>query len=140
MNRKNWTSEHKRYVRRIWISGAVYAVPLVLKIVLPDEIQDRGVVSFALLVAPMLGMIGFFYAMHRLVAEMSDEYERHVMVAIYQLATWLMLAGVTVAGFLQFDRRLPLVPLFAVPMIWFVCFGIAGAWVRWRERREPAAE
>ncbi len=130
-----FTPEARRYVQRIWIAAAIYISPLLLKILLPDALTKSNLLHIPLLVLPMIGMLGFFYAMQRLVTEISDEYQRQIMVKIYQLATWLVLSVTTVIGFLQFDKYLGLVTLFVVPLLWFASFGLASVWVRWRESR-----
>lgn len=140
MTTRKFAPEAKRYVKRIWIAAIIYVSPLLLKIVLPDAMTERTWLNILLLVLPMIGMLGFFWAMQRLVVELSDEYQRHIMVQIYQLATWLVLTITTVIGFLQFDKYVGLASLFVVPVMWFACFGIASVWVRWRESRLDRAE
>ncbi len=135
-----FTPEARRYVRRIWIAAAIYVSPLALKIVLPATVSAHAWAKIPLLVLPMLGMLGFFYAMQRLVVELSDEYQRQIMVEVYQLATWLVLACATVIGFLQIDELVGSISLIVVPLLWFASFGIASVWVRARERRLDAGE
>ena len=129
----------KRYIRRIWSAAFIYASPLILKIFLPAAIARLPWVHVLLLGLPMIGMVGFFHAMHRLIVELSDEYQRHVMIEIYQLTTWLVLTIATIVGFLQFDKYLGLVSLTVVPIAWFACFGVASGWVRWRESRQDGS-
>jgi hypothetical protein len=140
MSAKPFPPEAKRYVRRIGIAAAIYVSPLLAKIVLPDVLVGHPLVQFLLLALPITGMLGFFYAMQRLVDELSDEYLRHIMVKVYQLATWLVLSITAVVGFLQIDKFVNLVSLVVVPILWFACFGIASVWVRWREGRLDSSE
>ncbi len=76
-------------------------------------------------VLPALPLLALFWIMGRYLAELTDEYVRMLEVKKALVATGLTLAVTTVLGFLEIYADIPRMPLFFVPVIWFVglCLG-----------------
>ena len=121
----------RAYVRRMAIATAVYVLPLAVSTYLPAELAAKPWFHYPILILPMIGMCGFFYALRGLVIDMTDEYQRAITVDSYLTTTWLTLCLCGIYGFLQDNHYVALVPLFFAPITWFACFGIVSFWVRW---------
>lgn len=113
---------YRRYARRMLPLSLVYvgAIALATRLIPANAAADAQTVALALL--PGLAVIGWIWAMGRLLVELEDEYLRMLEVRKFLVATGLTLAVCSVWGLLQlFAPSVPKLPLFFVFPLWALC-------------------
>lgn len=113
---------YRRYARRMLPLSLVYvgAIALATRLIPDNAAADAQTVGLALL--PGLAVIGWIWAMGRLLVELEDEYLRMLEVRKFLVATGLTLAVCSVWGLLQlFAPSVPKLPLFFVFPLWALC-------------------
>lgn len=118
----------KAYFRRfvpIMISYAVlcFAAPLLIR-----GTHASGPLLWLFAVLPALPLIGVFWVIGRYFLELRDEYVRLLEVRKALVATGLTMSLASGWGFLEIFARAPHIPMFFVPVLWFLGLGV-GAFV-----------
>ena len=122
----------KRYTRRLVAFFALYMVTLVGGLTLMRSDTPPGTpVAVLLALAAALPICGVFWAIHRLILECDDEYQRLLFVQQTLFATFVTLAAVTVWQFLNVFDVIQ-APVQWVGVIWFAMLGVGGCVVRLR--------
>lgn len=110
---------YRRYGRRMVPLSLLYVAAIMLATrFIPDNAPaDARTIGLALL--PGLAILGWIWAMGRLLVELEDEYLRMLEVRKFLVATGLTLAVCSVWGLLQvFAPAVPELPLFFVFPLW----------------------
>ena len=110
---------HWRFRREMALSVVLYVVLLTGSIKFARPMPDSAVRTM-LLFSPMLGFLGFIWAMARHVGGI-DEYQRKFMLETWAIAAALTAAGTFSYGFLE-TAGFPKISMFNVWMI------MGGAW------------
>lgn len=115
---------YRRYFRRHIGFTVVYvtAIALASWLVPDDAGPSVGPVLLALL--PGLAVIGWIWAMGRLLVELDDEYMRMLEVRKFIIATGITLAVVSVWGIIELYTTVPRLPVFFVFPLWCAGLGI----------------
>lgn len=114
----------RRYVRRfVPITFAYVASIALATFIVVDNAPANGLtIGMALL--PGLAVLGWLWAMARLLVELDDEYLRMLEVRKMLVATGLTLAITSVWGILElYSPEIPNMPVFFVFPMW--CVGLA---------------
>lgn len=114
----------RRYMRRhIALSLAYVAAVALASLLLADNAPaDATTIGIALL--PGLAVIGWLWAMARLLIELDDEYLRMLEVRKFLIATGITLAVCSTWGLVElFSPDVPRLPVFFVFPMW--CIGLA---------------
>lgn len=109
----------KRYLRRhIWLSLAYVGAVALASAMIPDDAPaDALTISLALL--PGLAVVGWLWAMARLLIELDDEYLRMLEIRKFLIATGITLAVCSTWGLLElFSPDVPRLPVFFVFPLW----------------------
>ncbi len=112
---------YRRYGRRMLPLSLLYvgAIALASRFIPDNAPADARTIGLALL--PGLAVIGWIWAMGRLLVELEDEYLRMLEVRKFLVATGLTLAVCSVWGLLQlFAPSVPKLPLFFVFPLWAI--------------------
>lgn len=120
---------YRRYQRRFLPITAVYVATIALATWLVPDNAPASVATIGLAILPGLAVLGWIWAIGRLLVELEDEYLRMLEVRKVLVATALTLAVCSVWGILElFTPDVPRLPVFFVFPIW--CLGLgAGALV-----------
>jgi hypothetical protein len=119
MTKRLMNPAYRRYGRRMLPLSLLYvgAIALATRLIPDNAPADVRTVGLALL--PGLAVLGWIWAMGRLLVELEDEYLRMLEVRKFLVATGLTLAVCSVWGLLQlFAPSVPKLPLFFVFPIW----------------------
>lgn len=119
MTAKPMNPAYRRYARRMLPLSLVYvgAIALATRLIPDNAPADAQTVGLALL--PGLAILGWIWAMGRLLVELEDEYLRMLEVRKFLVATGLTLAICSVWGLLQlFAPSVPKLQVFFVFPIW----------------------
>jgi hypothetical protein len=112
------SAAERRYLWRVVAACTAYAVTLVLANYLIDVVAVSAPLAMVAALLPALCVLGFFWALGRLLVEETDEYLRSLLVRQLLVASAFALAVATLWGFLEdFElvRHVPawyVVPLF----------------------------
>ncbi|MFK4875283.1 hypothetical protein [Novosphingobium sp. ZW T3_23] len=112
---------YRRYVRRMLPLSLAYvgAIGLATRVIPDHAAADARTLGFAIL--PGLAVMGWIWAMARLLVELDDEYLRMLEVRKFLVATGFTLALCSVWGLLElFAPSIPKLPLFFVFPLWAV--------------------
>lgn len=114
----------RRYVRRFLPITALYIASILLASwLIPDDAPATPLV-IALAILPGLCVVGWIWAMGRLLVELDDEFLRMLEVRKMVVATGITLAVTSVWGILElYTPDVPRLPVFFVFPIW--CAGLA---------------
>lgn len=117
----------RRYLVRLFVLMSAYIAILIgAKLAFPLA-PPRGVLAYALALAPAVPLIGVFWAVFRLLVEEGDEYIRLLLVRQALFATAVCLVVMTVWEWLQnFDLVAPGNGGFGAAFWWFVGLGLGG--------------
>lgn len=114
---------YRRYLRRFVPLTLAYGASIALATaVIPDD-APAGIGTIALAVLPGLAVVGWLWAMARLLVELDDEYLRMLEVRKFLVATGTTLAVTSVWGILELYTSVPKLPVFFVFPLW--CLGLA---------------
>lgn len=129
----NATAATQAYMRRFVPLMALYVVLLIGAINVQRSVHPQG--GFAVIVAilPALPLVGFVWAMGRLLIEETDEYQRMMHVRRALAATGFMLVVSTIWGFLETSGIVPHVPAWSAFILWNVGLLFA-AFLPWTRR------
>jgi ABC-type maltose transport system permease subunit len=109
-----------RYLRRMYFFAILYAAILVPVTYVVRRGMVSGNVVYILAVLPALPILGLFWAMMRLLVEMTDEYQRMLMVRQTLIATGITISVTTVWGFLTSYANVIPLPSMHVATIWLL--------------------
>lgn len=113
---------YRRYMRRfIPATGLYLAFIMLATFVLPDD-AELSVLSVSIGLLPGLAILGWIWAMARLLIELEDEYLRMLEIRKFLVATGLTLSICSVWGILELMVTVPAMPVFYVFPMW--CFGL----------------
>lgn len=114
----------RRYIRRFVPLTIAYGASVALATaVIPDGAPASPAV-IAIAVLPGLAVVGWLWAMARLLVELDDEYLRMLEVRKFLVATGTTLALTSIWGILElFTPAMPKLPVFFVFPLW--CLGLA---------------
>lgn len=110
---------YRRYGRRMLPLSLLYvgAIALATRLIPDNAPADARTVGLAFL--PGLAVLGWIWAMGRLLVELEDEYLRMLEVRKFLVATGLTLAVCSVWGLMQlFAPSVPKLPVFFVFPLW----------------------
>ncbi|MBI0473958.1 hypothetical protein D9601_01085 [Sphingomonas sp. MA1305] len=114
------------------------AVYLGLLVLLPFAIHYphlSGPPLWLLAIVPAVPLSAVFWFYGRYLVEEPDEYVRMLEVRKALMATGVVMGAASAWGFLEMFAQAPHVPLYAAPIAWFPCQGIAALIVAAAERR-----
>ena len=114
---------YRRYLDRMAGLAAAYVGAVAgVSATIPDGAAPSPL-NVALAIVPGLAVLGFIWAMGRLLVELDDEYLRMLEVRKFIVATGVALAVASVWGLLEMMVTVPHLPVFFVFPIW--CGGLA---------------
>jgi len=119
MTKRPLNPAYRRYGRRMLPLSLLYvgAIALATRLIPDNAPADARTVGLALL--PGLAVLGWIWAMGRLLVELEDEYLRMLEVRKFLVATGLTLAVCSVWGLMQlFAPSVPKLPVFFVFPLW----------------------
>ncbi|WP_373488226.1 hypothetical protein [Blastomonas sp.] len=113
----------RRYIRRFIPITVLYLVSIALaSAIIPDD-APASALTIAMALLPGLAVLGWLWAMARLLIELDDEYLRMLEVRKFLVATGLTLAITSVWGILElFTQAVPRMAVFYVFPMW--CGGL----------------
>lgn len=113
---------YRRYLFRMAGLSAAYVASIAAATrVLPDDAAPSAA-AIAIALVPGLAVMGFIWAMGRLLVELDDEYLRLIEIRKFVVATGFMLAVASVWGILELLTTVPRVPVFFAFPVW--CLGL----------------
>lgn len=124
----------RRYVRRMWLTMAIYTVVLIAVIRLFDTAPPTGPLKYAAAVAPAIPLLANFWFYGRYILEETDEFRRLQIVMTMLIGLAIVLATTTVWGFLETLAGAPHIPLYFVALVYVVAQGLSAPLVAWRYR------
>lgn len=114
---------YRRYLHRSIAITVVYLTSVALATwIIPDD-APADMLTISLAILPGLCVIGWIWAMGRLLVELEDEYLRMLEVRKMIVATGITLAVTSIWGLLElFSPQVPKLPVFFVFPMW--CLGL----------------
>lgn len=114
----------RRYLRRFVPITLAYLASIALATwIIPDD-APANALTIGLAILPGLAVVGWIWAMGRLLVELDDEYLRMLEVRKMIVATGVTLALTSVWGILElYSPEVPRLPVFFVFPLW--CIGLA---------------
>jgi hypothetical protein len=116
----------RRFSRSMLILSLIYVVILVGVTTFFRSPDRAGLLAYAAAALPALPVIGVIFVMGRYLVQESDEYLRMKFNRQVLIATGVMLAIVTVWGFLERFGLVVHVDAYWAAVVWFLGFGIVG--------------
>lgn len=115
---------YRRYMGRMILLTVAYLASIALASWLIPDDAPANALTVALAVVPGLAVVGWIWAMGRLLVELDDEYLRLLEVRKIVVATGVTLALTSVWGILElYSPDVPKLPVFFVFPLW--CLGLA---------------
>ncbi|MFC0205133.1 hypothetical protein [Novosphingobium soli] len=125
MAAKSRNPAYRRYTRRMMPLSLLYVAAIALASWLVPDNAPASALTIALALLPGLAVLGWIWAMGRLLVELDDEYLRVLEVRKFLVATGVTLAVCSVWGILElFSPFVPRMPVFLVFPLWAL-----GLWV-----------
>lgn len=124
----------KRYMRRFLPAMAVYVVVLFASMRLYRHYDLATPLLWLIAVAPALPLIAAITAIGLYLKEEDDEFQRTLAISAHVLATGLMLAIMTVWGFLEQFHLVGHIPAWSAFPLLALCLVPSQAIVHWRYR------
>lgn len=119
----------RRYLVRLFSFMALYGITLCFALWYFIANQDAsGAMAYVMGALPALPIIGVFWTIGKLMAEMRDEYQRLLMTRQILVATGFMLSIATLWGFLEQFELVFHIPAYYWAVLWFAGLGL-GSWV-----------
>jgi hypothetical protein len=114
----------RRYIRRFVPITFVYLASIMLATALIPDNAPASALTIGLALVPGLAVLGWLWAMGRLLIELDDEYLRMLEVRKFLVATAITLAITSVWGILElYAADIPRLAIFYVFPMW--CLGLA---------------
>ena len=124
----------RRYMRRFLPAMGVYAVVLFASMRLYRNYELATPLLWLIAIAPALPLIAAITAIGLYLKEEDDEFQRTLAINAHVLATGLMLAIMTVWGFLEQFQLVGHIPAWSAFPILALCLIPSQAIVHWRYR------
>lgn len=109
---------YRRYTRRMLPLSLLYVGAIMLASWLVADRSTINAVSVGLALLPGLAILGWIWAMARLLIELDDEFLRLLEVRKVLVATGVTLAACSVWGLLEIYTNVPRLPVFLVFPLW----------------------
>jgi hypothetical protein len=124
------------YRRRIFMIAVVYSLSCFAVPALISGHYVSGAAIYAVAVIPAIAIMGFFWAIGRLIVETKDEYQRLLYVKAVLWTTTGCMALTSLWGFLEAYTHLGHIhiPLFFAPIAWLFCLWPSIWFVNWTEK------
>lgn len=132
------TSAAQRYHRRSWVAAIAYITLIAANAAMPHVFSPPRILVVAMAVASALPIVALLVLLAVYLHEETDEYVRNRTILAMLLATGAVLVFSSVLGMLQIGGLLGPAPIFLAFVVWACAWGIAKAWLEWRDRREMA--
>lgn len=113
---------YRRYLRRMLPISIAYVAAVALASRLVPDHAPASVATVSLALVPGMAVLGWIWAMARLLVELDDEYLRLLEIRKFLVATGVMLAVTSIWGLLEFHTDVPRLPVFFAFPIW--CAGL----------------
>jgi hypothetical protein len=117
-----------RYVRRVAAASLAYLVTLWLAVHFVGHDRVSGPVAYLLALLPGISVVGYFWAIGKLLIEEDDEYRRMLFVRQALFASGFTLSIATVWGFLENFHLVAHVDGYFAAILWFVGTGLGALW------------
>ncbi|MBB4841156.1 hypothetical protein HNP52_004253 [Sphingomonas kyeonggiensis] len=133
---KTSTVAGRRYLKRFVPTMIAYVVVLFACVWALKELHPTGVALVTLSVLPALPVIGVIVVMGLYLLEETDEFQRQRIAACMLFGTGVLLAAVTIYGFLTNGGAIqpdPDIAIWGFPL-WCGAWGIAQCVLTWRDR------
>ena len=130
------SSAQERYNRRVLRLAIAYAALLLPTAYLLKMQLVSGPLAVLLAALPAVPFCGFFWMMGRYLTEETDEYVRMVQVRLLLAGTGLLLAAMTLWGFLELFGFVPHIAASWWPVLWVVGCSTAACIQRLRARAD----
>jgi hypothetical protein len=115
-------SAQRRYLRRTIPITVAYVGAVWLASALVDDRSTISPLAVGIALLPGIAVIGWIWAIGRLLIELDDEYLRMLEVRKTIIATGVTLAVTSIWGLLEFYTSVPKLPVFWVFPMW--CIGL----------------
>ena len=122
MNTQN--TAQRTYLKRMVLVSITYLASIFLASALIDEGDPVTWLTVALAIMPGLGVVGYIWAIARLMIEETDEFLRMLIVRQSLIATGIALSAASVWGFLEQFGVAPHIEAYWWAVIYFVGFGV----------------
>lgn len=116
--------EMRRYMKRMFLCMALYGAALILAVTMFNKDAVSGPLAYILGILPALPIIGVFWTIGKLLAEMRDEYQRLLLTRQVLVATGFMLSVATLWGFLEQFELVFHIPAYYWAVLWFGGLGL----------------
>ncbi|WP_265587285.1 hypothetical protein [Sphingomicrobium arenosum] len=120
------SSPHKRYMQRMVLASIFYIGTLMIAAFMHDEGDPVTPLTVILAILPGLGVIGYLWAIGRLIIEQKDEFIRMLIVRQCLYGIGIALSAAAVHGFLSSFDVVPRIDAFWWPVVFFLGFGVGG--------------
>jgi FtsH-binding integral membrane protein len=130
------TAAGRRYLRRFWPTMIAYVVVLFACIWAIKHWHPSGAALVVLSVLPALPILACIAVMGLYLVEETDEFLRQRIASSMLVGTGVLLAAVTVYGFLTNGRAIepdPEIAIWGFPL-WCASWGLAQCVMAWRDR------
>lgn len=128
----NATAAIIRYMRRLIPLWFVYFFVLIAAINIQRHLHPQGLFAIIVAILPALPLIGFIWALGRLLIEEDDEFQQMMHIRRALIATGFLLVVSTIWGFLEGSDLAPHLPAWSAFIIWNIGLLFAGIlpWAR----------
>jgi len=96
------------------------------------NIMPNGAI-YGLVIIPAIGVFGWIYAQMRFVKE-CDEYIRKMQIEAILYGVCALMCVATVWGLLEFYTNVPKLPIFFALPGFYLFYGLAGAYLGWKNK------
>ncbi|MXO65793.1 hypothetical protein [Altericroceibacterium endophyticum] len=124
------TPAFRRYMRRFLIATGLYIGTFMIGVRLVPDDAPPSPLYIGLALLPGLAILGWIWAMGRLLIEMEDEYLRMLEVRKFMIATAFALTISGVWGLLELYVTVPRLPVFMIFPLWCVGLAVGQIWNR----------
>jgi len=110
------------YIKRVAMFTSFYLASVALFALFDARVDVPYVIRLVIALLPGLAVIGFFWAVGRLIIEEQDEFLRMLTVRQTLVATAIALSAASIWGFLESGDMVPHLDAYWVAVVWF--FGL----------------
>lgn len=127
-------SAQRAYIRRFVPAMVLYAVALTASMWLNRNFTLEGPTLYAVSILPAVPLLAVIAIIMIYVRDEADEYLRQRTVSAMTIGTSILLAVLTVWGFLEIGAAAPHFPTYLAFPIWCGAFGIVSCFSLFRDR------
>lgn len=120
------TPQMKRYLKNFSIWMFLYVIGLFASIFIFRLNKTEGLINILLALMPTIPIIGTMYEVYVLI-NTSDEYIKGMMARAFVLTTSIILAIVSLIGFLQVFKVIPLFETYWIYVVFWAVYGLISA-------------